>query len=131
MRLLISLLFLSSFAMADGYLPNRIQGKVVDIFIGELDPYVGDFCVITLRDENSGQLYGLVSEEGPSGPLCDDAELLQEGWRVRAYRGGLQFMQDSVLIGALHSYGKFIARGERLFFLSYDENLRFLGNSSR
>ena len=127
----MTLLFLfSSVAMANSYLPGKIQGKVVDIFIGELDPFIGDFCIITLRDERTAKLYGLVSEEGPQGPLCDDAEILREGWVVSAYRDGLDFMEDSELIGALHSYGRFIATDERMFFLHYSDNLRFIGRDT-
>lgn len=116
-------------ALCGGYLPSKIEGAVVDVFIGELDPFIGDYCVVTVRDSKTQKLYGLVSEEGPAGPLCDDAELLELNWVVRANRSKMDFLEDSELIGALHSYGRLISQNERFFFLSYFENLIFIGPS--
>lgn len=130
MRALLAILFFTSFqtsVIARGFLPSKIEGKVIDVFIGELDPYIGDYCVITVRDSRTGRLYGLVSDEGPSGPLCDDAELLELNWVVGAYSSKMDFIEDSSLIGALHSYSKFISKEERFFFLLYEKNLAFLG----
>ncbi|MAZ49554.1 MAG: hypothetical protein CME65_13420 [Halobacteriovoraceae bacterium] len=130
MRVLLAILVFTSFqtsVIARGFLPNKIEGRVIDVFIGELDPYIGDYCVITIRDKVTGRLYGLVSDEGPAGPLCDDAELLELDWVVGAYRSKMDFLEDSGLIGALHSYSRFISKEERFFFLSYRKNLVFLG----
>ena len=127
MRIFLAVLFcLSTHVMAQGFVPSKIEGPVADVLIGELDPWVGDYCVITIRDKKSNKLFGLISEEGPRGPICDDADSIQRGWVVGAYRPRFYLLRDSDLIDALQEYSKIVFKNERVFFLKYDDSLRFL-----
>lgn len=124
--LIILALGMSLNLFAQGFVPKKVEGKVVDVLIGELDPWVGDYCVITVRDRSTGILYGLISEEGPRGPICDDADSIKKGWVVGAYRPHFNLLRDSDLIDALHEYSKLVIKNERVFFINYDQSLRFL-----
>lgn len=126
---LIFCLFTCHCVFAQGFTPEKIEGKVVEVFIGELDPYVGDYCVITIKDRSSGLLYGLVSDEGPRGPVCDDADSIQKGWIVGAYRPAFRLLRNSDLIDALQDYSRMVSRKDRVFFLKYRDSLRFLEQS--
>lgn len=132
MRLAIFLLISFTNVLASPILklqPQKIEGPVVEVLIGELDPFVGDYCVITIKDAETNKFYGLVSDEGPAGPLCDDAELIERGWMVGAYRPGLSALKSSELIGSLKEYAKIVLGNKDVFFFKYDAALSFLGES--
>ena len=99
------------------------------MLIGELNPFVGDYCVVIIKDVETEKLYGLVSDEGPSGPLCDDAETIERGWMVGAYKPNLASLKSSDLIGALKEYANIVLKNKEVFFLKYDAGLSFLGES--
>ncbi len=132
MRLAIILLISLANALASPtqkFIPQKIEGPVVEVLIGELNPFVGDYCVVIIKDVESEKLYGLVSDEGPSGPLCDDAETIERGWMVGAYKPNLASLKSSDLIGALKEYANIVLKNKEVFFLKYDAGLSFLGES--
>ncbi len=120
--LLISLLSTTLFA---SYVPEKIEGEVVSIFCGELNPHVGDYCIVYIKDYETNRLYGLVSDQGPDGPLCDDItdDNVQTSWPVGAYKQSLSLVLDRGLIDGLKDYDK------NAFYLFYDDNLKNLDNS--
>ena len=56
--LLISLVFVQNAFSAD--IPNAISGSVTDINCSEIDPFIGDQCVVYTTDKNTGKKYGLI-----------------------------------------------------------------------
>jgi hypothetical protein len=118
---LIALFSISTFA---GFVPKKVEGTVVDMFIGELSPYAGDYCVVVVKDFTTNRLYGLVSDEGPQGPVCDDIDAgnVQDGWPVGAYQHDLALIKNIYLLGALRDYDS------KVFYLYFNSNFTNLDN---
>lgn len=56
--ILISLIFAQNAFSAN--LPNTISGPAEDIYCSEIDPFIGDQCVVYTTDKKTGHKYGLI-----------------------------------------------------------------------
>ncbi len=59
--LLLSLLFVQNAFSAN--IPNTISGPLKDVYCSEVDPFIGDQCIIYTTDIVTGKKFGLVFED--------------------------------------------------------------------
>ena len=106
-KLLSVLFLLLSLNVFAAKMPKLIQGTVIDTFIGELDPFVGDYCIVVVKSYQ-GQILALTEDISDGGTVCEDATIYEDkiGFAVEIERKYLSQIDgdDDDLISEIKKY---------------------------
>lgn len=96
-----TILIMASFVFAftnalAAWIPDKVEGEVTKVFVGELNSKTGEICAIVIKDYETSRYFGIVEEVDIFGEVCELTQVIERGWPIGVYKSeGLSPIQTT------------------------------------